>query len=70
MTKKRPFYLADYIGIIHEGRLIQYAQSDDVYKHPATLTVSRFLGIENEISMRVVDKTFDNLVLEGESVSS
>lgn len=39
--------LADRIGVLLDGRLVQVAPPAELFAHPATLAVARFLGIPN-----------------------
>ena len=47
--------LADSIGVLVDGSLLQCAAAHDLYRRPASLQVSRFLGSLNEISGHLVD---------------
>src|SRR5512134_2936652 len=41
------FALADRIGVMHQGRLLECGRPDDLYTRPATRFVSTFLGAAN-----------------------
>jgi thiamine transport system ATP-binding protein len=43
------FALGDAVAILHHGRLEQVGDPDDVWHHPATARVARFLGATNEV---------------------
>jgi iron(III) transport system ATP-binding protein len=47
------FALADHIGVLEEGVLVQSGSPEDVYHHPATPFVARFTGLAGELSVRV-----------------
>ncbi|HEY6792432.1 MAG TPA: ABC transporter ATP-binding protein [Trebonia sp.] len=47
------FALADVIGVLEEGTLVQYGTPEEVYNHPATLFVARFTGLAGELPVRV-----------------
>jgi len=48
------FALADTIGVLDKGKLIQLAGPEEVYRRPATPFVARFTGVAGELSGRVV----------------
>ncbi len=48
------FALADHIGVLEEGVLVQAGTPEDVYNHPATPFVARFTGLAGELRVRVV----------------
>jgi iron(III) transport system ATP-binding protein len=47
------FALADVIGVLEDGVLVQSGSSEDVYHHPATPFVARFTGLAGELPVRV-----------------
>ena len=47
------FALADHIGVLEEGVLVQAGTPEDVYNHPATPFVARFTGLAGELRVRV-----------------
>ncbi|HEY6497690.1 MAG TPA: ABC transporter ATP-binding protein [Trebonia sp.] len=47
------FALADHIGVLEEGVLVQSGSPEDVYNHPATPFVARFTGLSGELPVRV-----------------
>ncbi len=47
------FALADVIGVLEEGVLVQSGSPEDVYQHPATPFVARFTGLAGELPVRV-----------------
>ncbi len=42
------FALADRVGVLEQGRLVQAGTPEDVYNHPATSFVARFTGLAGE----------------------
>jgi iron(III) transport system ATP-binding protein len=47
------FALADHIGVLEEGVLVQSGAPEDIYHHPATPFVARFTGLAGELPVRV-----------------
>jgi iron(III) transport system ATP-binding protein len=47
------FALADQVGVLEEGRLVQFGTPEDVYNHPVTPFVARFTGLAGELRVRV-----------------
>jgi iron(III) transport system ATP-binding protein len=47
------FALADHVGVLEEGVLVQSGSPEDVYQHPATPFVARFTGLAGELPVRV-----------------
>ncbi len=47
------FALADHIGVLEDGVLVQSGSPEDVYHHPATPFVARFTGLAGELTVRV-----------------
>lgn len=50
------FFLADYIGIMHEGKLISLDTADNIYKNPNSLKTAEFLGIQNILDGVITEK--------------
>ena len=53
------FALADHIGVLEEGVLVQSGSPEDVYHYPATPFVARFTGLAGELSVRVTGQGSD-----------
>jgi iron(III) transport system ATP-binding protein len=53
------FALADHIGVLEEGVLVQSGSAEDVYHHPATPFVARFTGLAGELPVRVAGHASD-----------
>jgi putative spermidine/putrescine transport system ATP-binding protein len=47
--------LSDRVGVMSEGRLLQVASTSDIYRHPSSAFVARFLGDANLVKASVVD---------------
>ena len=48
------FALADQVGVLEQGRLVQLATPEEVYASPATPFVARFTGLAGELAVRLV----------------
>jgi iron(III) transport system ATP-binding protein len=63
------FALADQIGVLEEGVLVQSGTPEDVYNHPATPFVARFTGLAGELRVRVAahgdDGTLEIIAADG-----
>ena len=46
-NQEEAFALADRIGVMHQGRLLECGRPDDLYTRPQTRFVSTFLGAAN-----------------------
>ena len=53
------FALADHIGVLEEGVLVQSGTPEEVYNHPATPFVARFTGLSGELRVRVTAQAGD-----------
>ena len=56
------FALADNIGVLENGVLVQYGTPEDVYNHPATPFVARFTGLAGEVRVKVVAHGADEIM--------
>jgi putative spermidine/putrescine transport system ATP-binding protein len=56
--------MSDRVAIMHNGTFVQMAAPEDLYRHPATEYVAKFLGEANLVPL------LDGLVLEGDDVSA
>jgi iron(III) transport system ATP-binding protein len=64
------FALADHIGVLEGGVLVQSGAPEDVYNHPATPFVARFTGLSGELAVRVAGHGGDGaLELRAEGVA-
>jgi len=48
------FALGDEVGVLQNGRLVQHATPEDVYRRPASAFVARFTGLAGELQGRVL----------------
>ena len=53
------FALADHIGVLEEGVLVQSGTPEEVYNRPATPFVARFTGLSGELRVRVTARAGD-----------
>ena len=56
------FALADRIGLLDHGHLVQLDAPESIYFHPKTPFVARFTGLAGEISVVVSDRRRDEIV--------
>jgi iron(III) transport system ATP-binding protein len=49
------FALADRVGVLERGRLVQVGTPEEIYTRPATPFVARFTGLSGEFAVRVRD---------------
>jgi len=56
------FALADVVGVLEAGELVQSGSPEDIYHHPATPFVARFTGLAGELPVRVTGHDGDGLV--------
>ena len=47
------FALADQIGVLQDGQLVQFGKPEQIYTEPATPFVARFTGLSGELAVRV-----------------
>ncbi len=58
------FALADRVGVLERGRLVQLGAPEQIYASPATAFVARFTGLAAELSVRVRGRTGSNGTIE------
>jgi iron(III) transport system ATP-binding protein len=56
------FALADKVGVLEEGRLVQSGAPEDIYNEPATPFVARFTGLAGELKVKVAAHAADGMV--------
>jgi iron(III) transport system ATP-binding protein len=56
------FALADRIGVLNKGELVQWASPEKIYRQPASSFVARFTGVSGEFPVEVASH-------EGETIS-
>jgi iron(III) transport system ATP-binding protein len=57
------FALADQVGVLEKGRLVQVGTPEEIYTRPATPFVARFTGLAGELPVRVRDRGENGTVL-------
>ena len=57
------FALADQVGVLERGRLVQAGTPEEIYTAPATPFVARFTGLAGELPVRVRDRGTNGTVL-------
>jgi iron(III) transport system ATP-binding protein len=57
------FALADQVGVLERGRLVQAGPPEEIYTRPATPFVARFTGLAGELTVRVRERGGDGTVL-------
>jgi iron(III) transport system ATP-binding protein len=56
------FALADRVGVLERGRLVQIGTPEEIYTSPASPFVARFTGLSGEFAVRVRDGGTDGYV--------
>lgn len=51
--QQEAFALADKVGVLENGRLVQLGSPESVYSHPASPFVARFTGVAAELAVRI-----------------
>jgi iron(III) transport system ATP-binding protein len=57
------FALADKVGVLEKGRLVQAGTPEQIYTRPATPFVARFTGLAGEMTVRVRERRPDGMLL-------
>ncbi|HUB21385.1 MAG TPA: ABC transporter ATP-binding protein [Streptosporangiaceae bacterium] len=57
------FALADRVGVLERGRLVQAGTPEEIYTRPASPFVARFTGLAGELPVRVHERDADGTVL-------
>jgi iron(III) transport system ATP-binding protein len=53
------FALADRVGVLERGRLVQRGTPEEIYTQPATPFVARFTGLSGELPVQVLGRAAD-----------
>src|ERR1700721_4760997 len=53
------FALADQVGVLERGRLVQTGTPEEIYTQPASPFVARFTGLSGELPVRVLGRAAD-----------
>jgi iron(III) transport system ATP-binding protein len=56
------FALADRVGVLQQGRLVQIGTPEEIYTQPATPFVARFTGLSGELPVHVRHVAGDGLI--------
>jgi ABC-type Fe3+/spermidine/putrescine transport system ATPase subunit len=56
------FALADRVGVLQQGRLVQTGTPEEIYTQPATPFVARFTGLSGELPVHVRQAAGDGLI--------
>lgn len=62
------FALADKVGVLERGRLVQLGPPEQIYSAPATAFVARFTGLAGELPVRLLANRARNGTVEVEPV--
>jgi ABC-type Fe3+/spermidine/putrescine transport system ATPase subunit len=54
--QEEAFAVADRVVILDRGRIVQQGAPQEVYRHPASAWVARFLGLSNLVPGRVINR--------------
>jgi iron(III) transport system ATP-binding protein len=57
------FALADQIGVLNQGRLVQFDTPENIYRHPHSAFVARFTGVAGEFPVRVTGARGEHCVI-------
>ena len=65
--RQEGFALADRIGVLKEGRLVQLGAREEVFQRPATASVAAIVGVENRIHgvVEAFDGEFSTIAADG-----
>jgi iron(III) transport system ATP-binding protein len=58
------FALADQVGVLEHGKLVQLGRPEEIYTAPASAFVARFTGLAGELTVRVVGRAGSNGTVE------
>jgi ABC-type Fe3+/spermidine/putrescine transport system ATPase subunit len=58
------FAIADWLVLIDAGRIAQQGPPEQVYRHPNSVFVARFMGHTNLVAGRVVDRQAKSVIVE------
>lgn len=61
--------MSDRLAIMRQGRIAQIGAPDDVYARPASPFAARFLGESNFVSVRLVGRDGDKVIVETEGAT-
>tara|TARA_R110002020_G_scaffold3766_26_gene16669 strand:- start:5449 stop:6510 length:1062 start_codon:yes stop_codon:yes gene_type:complete len=64
--QEEAFSISDRVAIMHAGRIMQLDTPERLYQRPANAFVARFVGFENLIAMRVVERDGAKITAEAD----
>ncbi len=56
------FALADLVGVVHEGQLVQLGPAEEIYSAPKTPFVARFTGLSGELPAKISARPDNGMV--------
>jgi ABC-type Fe3+/spermidine/putrescine transport system ATPase subunit len=56
------FALADRVGVLERGRLVQQGTPEEIYTQPATPFVARFTGLSGELPVQALGRAADSSI--------
>lgn len=62
--QEEAFSISDRVAIMNAGRIMQFDTPEILYQRPANAFVARFVGFENLIPMKVVEREGDKITAE------
>lgn len=60
--QKEAFALADVIGVLASGRLIQFDKPEEIYAYPASLQIAQFTGLAAIFEGRMIEQLESNKI--------
>jgi iron(III) transport system ATP-binding protein len=63
------FALADKVGVLEHGRLVQFGNPEEIYTQPATPFVARFTGLAGELGVKICSVAHDHETVEVEALT-
>ena len=64
--QEEAFSISDRVAIMQAGRIMQFDTPETLYQRPANAFVARFVGFENLIPLRVVERAGEVVLAEAE----
>ncbi|HEY3447163.1 MAG TPA: ABC transporter ATP-binding protein [Myxococcales bacterium] len=61
--------LSDHLGVILDGKLVQAGPTDAVFRAPADEAVARFIGVENLIPVRILERGQESFRLDASGIA-
>jgi putative spermidine/putrescine transport system ATP-binding protein len=62
--QEEAFSISDRVAIMDAGRIVQFDRPEVLYRQPKDAFVARFVGFENLVPMRVVDRFMNRVTVE------